>query len=320
MKVSSDGQVLRRLLSALPREERQPRERTALYRRIRALILLGGSLRPHTFARAIGRSLLDLPIDSDHNVMDWWREQACALASTLGLRSLPVRLVLDRSASEPRLDDGSCAASVCVERDPADFRGTGGLLHDLVAQYDNEDYVVVANAAQLLLQPLGDLVSIMAGTEADVGIVSHTDGTPSGLMLVRAGSLREIAPVGYIDLKEQALPKIALNHRVTVVRLDRPSGVPLRTLADYIRLLKLYHRLKRGQVELESPYAEEWQPDFSIVEDGAEVATDCKLQDSIVLRGAAVQSGALVVRSLVCARGSVRRGGVAVNEIVHAPG
>src|SRR5690606_20299334 len=98
-------------------------------------------------------------------------------------------------------------------RDPVEYRGIGGVLRDLAGDYHRDDYILVANAAQLLLSPLSELATLLAESDADgpadVSLISHRDGTPSGLMLIRCGSLWCIPQVGYVDMKEQALPMIA---------------------------------------------------------------------------------------------------------------
>src|SRR5205085_399511 len=130
-----------------------------------------------------------------------------------------------RAGNEPRV-------SVKVMRDPFEYRGTGGVLHDVARELEDDDYLVVATGAQLLLEPLKELVAGLTRRGGDVGILAHRDGMPSGLMLVRCGVLRQISDLGFVDLKEQALPAIAKKHRVTVETWETASYA-IRTAGDY---------------------------------------------------------------------------------------
>ena len=70
-------------------------------------------------------------------------------------------------------------------------------------------------------------------------MVSHEDGTPSGLMLVSCRALRLIPARGFVDMKEQALPLIAAKYDVRVMHRRRPTGLPVRSLTDYIQALAI---------------------------------------------------------------------------------
>ena len=62
--------------------------------------------------------------------------------------------MVNHNAPEPISADAGHYGSFRVERDLSDYRGTGGVLHDLAADYDDDDLILVANAAQVLLDPL----------------------------------------------------------------------------------------------------------------------------------------------------------------------
>lgn len=277
----------------------------AVLRQVRSVILLGGAIRKNDFLAAAGRSALDLPVEQGGTLFDHWQENCSRLADLLDRKRIPLRLVLDAGSPRPELLRVHPSVNVHIERDPRPLRGTGGLIRDLAEEYDPDDFLLVANAAQVLIDPLDSLVESMAGTGSEMCVVSHLDGTPSGLMLVRCECLQQIPPVGYIDMKEQGLPKISDRHRTSVVYRDGPSGMPVRTSYDYIRALGRFHRSRRrADFELD-PFAEDWESAFHIVEDGAEVEPGARLHDSVVLGGGCVQRGALVARSIVCPHGVV---------------
>ena len=160
---------------------------------------------------------------------------------------------------------------------------------------------------------------VLASRRAEVSILDHGDGTPSGLMLIRCGSLREIAKVGFVDLKEQALPAIAKRHRVEVER--RPACLmTVRTARDYLTALRYDHKRQQGEAIEQHAFAEDWQAEFSVVEKDANVGAGARLFDSVVLAGGEVGAGAVLVRSVVCPGASVRANQRIVDEVVTVGG
>jgi N-acetylglucosaminyldiphosphoundecaprenol N-acetyl-beta-D-mannosaminyltransferase len=293
-----------------------PRQPAMSLSRLRALILLGGSVRPSPLALQSGRSLLDLPVDENGSVLSHWIDQAAELARSAGLERLPVRVMVSANTPEPTSPGAKHYGAFRVERDSSDYRGTGGVLRDLAQDYDDDDLILVANAAQLLLDPLPTIVAAIARKACDVSVISHEDGTPSGLMLVACKTLRSIADTGYVDMKEQALPQIALNYDVRVVRRRRPTGLPIRTLEDYVQALRLHHRRRQGKPFVADPLAEDWSAAFALVEQGATVDPSARIHDSIVMSGGLVEPGAVLVRSIVCAGEVVRRDKTVVDQLV----
>lgn len=279
-------------------------------RDIRAMILLAGSLRATDLLDAIDRSVLDLPLEQDLRILDFWCDQARELAGALGVDNLGMRLIIDGSSHLPEVRSSEGGISVEPERDPLEFRGTAGVLADVCADYDPDDVVIVANASQLPLYPLVEQAAEMSAEEADVCLLSSFDGTPCGMWMLRCGVLADVPKVGFIDFKEQALPRIAKDHRVQVIHRERPTGPSVRTLDGYIRTVRGYHIAREsGSQAAWDPFAEDWRPVFSIVEEGAEVDSSAGIFDSVVLAGARVSAKASVIRSVVGPGGSIGRGG-----------
>jgi hypothetical protein len=191
-------------------------------------------------------------------------------------------------------------------------------MHDFAGEYEDDDMLLVCNAAQILMEPLTVIARALAHKGADVALVSHDDGTPSGAMLVSVKTLRKISPVGYVDMKEQALPRIAREFTVRAVRCRRPSGVPVRSLETYIRALQQQHikLAQRGRGAEPDPLSENFAKHFSIIEAGAEVHPTAYAHDSIVLAGARVEAGATLVRSVVCEGALVPREARIVDALV----
>ncbi|HSU65951.1 MAG TPA: WecB/TagA/CpsF family glycosyltransferase [Tepidisphaeraceae bacterium] len=288
----------------------------AVASRLRGVVLLGGAVRASELGAAALRPVLDLPLDDRGSVLNHWLNHASDVARWAGRDRIPVRIKVNQNAPEPRSAEVRHYGNFRVERDLSDYRGTGGVLHDLAADYEDEDFILVANAAQLLLDPLASITEAMALKGGDITLVSHEDGTPSGIMLIKCKTLRLIQPRGFVDMKEQALPLIASKYDVRVLHRRRPTGLPVRSLSDYIQALRLHHREKSGRPPSTDPLAEDWGPSFSIIEEGAKVDPSARVHDSVVLRGARIEPGAIVVRGLVCPGGVVARDRAAVDRIV----
>jgi mannose-1-phosphate guanylyltransferase len=295
-------------------------------RSLRGLVLLAGSVRRAHMGSVIGRPVFDLPLEQGTTILDSWRREAGRLAETTGGGSLPIRIMLDRAAPEPSSsnlgatdNDGVPVAQVTVERDPFEYRGTGGVLRDLAVGYYDDDLLLVANASQVLMGSFSDLAMELLALGGDVGIVSHLDGTPSGTLLVRCGALRDLPAAGFVDMKEQALPAIARTHAVRVLERQRPTALPTRNLSEYVAALRAHHARLAGLPEEADPFAEDWESRFAIVEEGALKHPEARIHDSVVLRGGRLEAGAVVVQSLVCAGAEVRRGEMAVDSLVCPP-
>jgi hypothetical protein len=296
-----------------------------LLTRVRSVILLGGAVRHTELTIATGRVAVDLPLDSRLRILDHWIEHAAGLSAALGARRLPLRLVLDRAAPQPQRPAEHERAALSIERDSQELRGTGGVLHDVTLEYGDDDYVLVASAAQLLLRPLAEVSRLLARRAADVALLASSRGRPSGLFLVRCGCLREVSSVGFVDFKEQALPRIAEHSDVRVVSCDDAVCLPVRTFSDYLEALAVYHDLRSGRAGAGAPAGaaaplvpEDCFSRFGVVEEGAEVDPSARLHDAVVLRDSTVGRGAAVIRSVVCKGASVAPGDSVFNALVCA--
>jgi N-acetylglucosaminyldiphosphoundecaprenol N-acetyl-beta-D-mannosaminyltransferase len=284
--------------------------------RLRAVVLLGGSVRATPLSESINRSLLDLPLDANGSIFNHWLAHAADLARHAGLERLPVRVMVNRNTPEPMSATAPYYGAFRVERDLSEYRGTGGILRDLAVDYADDDLILVCNGSQVLVDPLAAIATALDRKHGDVTLISHNDGTPSGVMLITCKTLRVIPDSGFVDMKEQALPAIASEHEVTVIHRRRPTGLPVRTQNDYIMALRHYHSRRVGKPTLSDPLAEDWLPAFSIVEQGATADSRAHVHDSVVLRGGIVEPGAVVVRSIVCPGGVVKRDRQAVDQLV----
>jgi NDP-sugar pyrophosphorylase family protein len=200
------------------------------------------------------------------------------------------------------------------------LRGTGGLLRDLAVGYNDNDYLVVATATQLPLHPIGRFVADSAQPGVDVAVLEDLTGSPTSVFVIACRALHEVPAVGFVDLKEQALPAIAAKHSVRVTSLPGPLAVPVRTAANYLSAVRAHSRRLSGQHDTHSAFAERWRSDFAIVEPGARVHHSARLHNAVVLAGAEVEACSMVANSLVCPGGRVLRGNRVVNRLVTAEG
>lgn len=288
----------------------------ALLGNVKAVLLLGGSVRTSKLSAAIERSILDLPLEDGRSILWHWQSEVRHLRRLVKRPHLPIRVMVDRQSPEPLCPLTEEGVEVVVERDLSPYRGTGGVLRDISTEYGDDDVLLVANAAQALLSPLTDLAVALAEFESDVSLIAHADGTPSGLMLVRCRALRQLSQNGYIDMKEQALPAIAKEFKVTHLYQTHASGLPVRTLEEYISAMQRRYRLSLGKPLPNDPFAEDRRPTFAIVEKGAIIDSEARVHDSVVLKGAVVEAGAMIVRSIVCPGGVLAAGETAIDTLV----
>ena len=294
--------------------------------RLRALVLLGGKVRPSAFTRGCGRPTLELPVADGERLLDHWLRQAEGVARLAGIDRLPVRVVVSDAHDEPEPQTPAgvaprAAGAFAVERDLSEFRGTGGVLHDLAGGYDDDDWLLVCNAGQILTDPLPVIARALAHKGADVALVAHDDGTPGGVTLLRVATLRRISDIGYVDFKEQALPQIARHFAVKAVRCRRATATSVRSTEAYLGALQRHHAklAGRGRGAEPDPLEDSFTKSFALVEPGAEVDASAYLHDAVVLRGARIEPGATVVRSVVCEGAVVRRNERVVDALVTRP-
>jgi len=301
----------------------QASARSAPYAGLRELVILGGTVRSSALSSAIGRSLLDLPLNETETLLDRWVAEVDTLVGLRGLSPLNIRVMLDAASAAPRLPETAAGYAsvhqrrITIEQDPFEFRGTGGVLHDTSKSLADDDYLLVVGGAQLPTEPLTDLVDALADHEGDAVLLAHRDGTPSGLMLLRCGVLRGISELGFVDLKEQALPSIARQFHVAVEYRPR-AGLSFRGAQDYLGALRFDHRRRRGEAVSPDAYTEDWHSEFTVAEPGAAIAPTARLFDSVVLTGGTVGENALLVRTIVCPGGVVKPGERLIDQLVTA--
>lgn len=285
--------------------------------RLSAVVLLSGAIRSSDLARSIGRSVLDLPLDSNITILQQWRDQAGTLARSIDGRTIDLRVTVDQNSILPHALADSANIRVSVGHDPKDYRGTAGLIRDLSMNDAPDSYLLVANGNQVLLEPLEDIAHELSARGGDIVLTAHDDGTPAGVMLVRVGAIRGVRELGFMDFKEQVLPKLAQEFDVRVIHRPHATGLPIRNLDGYIDALTAHHKLLAGKPIFDDEAgSEQWFSTFSVIEPGANVAASARVHDSVILDGAQVGADAVIVRSVVGGSASVRPGQLAADRVV----
>jgi hypothetical protein len=285
----------------------------------RALVLLAGGLQTTSLASEVGRSVLDLPLTTSLRLLGVWRARIRELAPPAGVEG-PQVLILVAPSTPPLVGvDRGERSSMRVEPDAGAYRGTAGVLRDLCVGYAPEDHVLVGTASQCPEEDQIRALLVRADPADGVTLAVGPGGEPTGLILLRCGALSDVPAVGYIDLKEQALPRIAAKWRVRAVPTVGIASRPIRDVEGYVDSVRCWHRFgnlagPRGR----GAFEERWKPAFRLVEEGALVDPTARIHDSVVLSGGTVEAGAEVVRSVVGPGGTVRRKERVVGGLVLA--
>ncbi len=280
------------------------------------MIVLYGAVRSGSLARGVERNLLDLPLVSG-TIAAHHLANANACARRFGLDDFEMRILLDTESVPPKANPEAEDVRYVIEQDASPIRGVAGVLSDATKEMGDDDYIIVTSGAQVYLESLSDLVHAMAKKEADVALVSSSDGAPVGVWLIRCGVLKSVKSIGYVDLKEQALDAWKFDHKVCVVERSRAYVLSIRSRMEYINAIRAETLgFGSGSTIDEDPYREDWESAFSIIEPGAKVGEGVILHDSVVLEGATIGKGAVIVRSVISSRGVVAPGARVIDQVL----
>jgi len=278
------------------------------------ILLLAGSVRASKLVEAAGRSVLDLPLTPRLTLLEQWGAHLSTVRNTLpGAR---MRLMLDDRAPLPTGQLPDLLGTLTIERDPVPFRGTGGLLSDVVRASNPNGRIVFVDAAQVLGVDLLKLMQQMMESSADVVLTADQEGRAIGVSAVKCSTLLHVPEIGFVDFKEQVLPSLrARGGRVQVLRLPGTPAMPVRDAQEYLAAARRFERLEHGpdasHTDSRSAFSQ-----FKVVEAGATVDSTARIYDSIVLAGATVERDARVVRSVICSGARVRHGERVMDQVV----
>lgn len=288
-------------------------------------MLLAGGLVPSPLVEAARCTSLELSLTARQTVFDRWCD--VLFDTTIGDRDPLERPVLQVVHSgppyRPRRDFHDPRFRVITQEEPGSFRGPAGVLRDVTESYRDDDVLLVAEAARYIAGGLSQFISDWARLRPDVLIACHPGGEPSGLMLVRRGSLELVPNEGFMDIKEQWLPKV-MRAGLKVWTSETRDFQPylLRTREQLLAA----SAVAAGIAAITSGPAPILGPprvlgtgiDKSRVADTAQVAPGAVIADAIVMPGAVIGTGAIVVRSVVCPDAVIEPYAEVVDRIIPA--
>ncbi len=318
------------------------------------VVMLAGGLKPSPLAAAAGRSVLDLSVDGRQTVLGHWLEHLAPLAaaSVGDGPGLPVR-ILHGSALAPtapdRLPDGlagwlPAGLELTIERESKEFRGPAGVVKDAAEHLPEGATILVVEAARWFGGDLCEVVRAHHQYDRDgrtkdgegpsaVTVVAGQGRAPAGIVVLERSTLDPISQLGFMDLKEQWLSKVAEGGRaVRVVDLGGTPSVLLREREGLLRAARyasirdsvgasigVGNRSEEGGPDglhsLRSLYCGSDQGYFAAVSPDATIQPNTSIVDSVIMEGAVVKAGAIVARSVICPGAVVREAEVVVDQV-----
>jgi hypothetical protein len=212
---------------------------------------------------------------------------------------------------------------VLVVSDRQQFRGPAGAVKDVCNDLPGDATVLVAEGGRYFSTPLLPSVSDHFERGADVTVVANRDASPAGVFLVRRKWLDLVPDIGFMDLKEQWLGRVAEQGAIIRVhRLREGMSYGLRTREQFLEAA----RAAGGLVStIQPPGSDVSTPEglfksAATLAEGVVIGRAAVIVDSVVMPGAQIGEGAVVARSVICARGMVGSGETVVDSIVPPTG
>lgn len=284
-----------------------------------SIIMLAGSLRPSPLRAELDESALRMPLRSDYRLLDAWLDALAGVDPAADLRIVVTDLRdIDTLNGLLARQSKSRAAGrrVGVVREPRAWRGTAGLVRDLVEDAPRDACIAVLEAACLPLLPLQDALSAMNGECSGV-IVAGRDREPAGISVFKRAALDRVSPVGYSDMKEQFIPALHQQAmRITLVERDVPVQ-RIRDRRSYLHAVAASRLLDETPADGAATSGAGRRIGPCAVEQGAVIAHDAIIHESVLMSGCRVEAGAVVSRSVI-GRGAIVAAGERIIEHIVA--
>ncbi|MCL4211574.1 MAG: hypothetical protein HRU76_14775 [Phycisphaeraceae bacterium] len=284
------------------------------------VIMLTGAMRPSPLQSAIGRPVASLPLGDGCALFDAWLKALKSVGHPIDLivatnldQEIPALRELAREAAAR----APWVRSIEVVRDPRDWRGSAGVVRDLLnPRLEDDDTIMVVEAG--CLPPASLKQALETRTGSTWVVVGATSGlAPAGVFACGMEALREAPDVGYCDLKEQLIPRLIRRGVDVRAAIVAEELIRLRDLDSYLRAVSAWSRQGRVDDRREDrPWRE---LGACVVEDGAEIDIGVILKDTVVLRGARVGAAAVLNGCLVTGAAVVEPGERAADRILTAP-
>jgi len=272
-----------------------------LHRTPAMAVILGGGLKPSPLQELSSVSVLDLPMGHDSTV----------LADLLSLierewpdrpEPLPTRVIWGTPVPAPMSHTARPGLDVRLMQETRQWRGPAGVLKDVCHELGDDGRILLIEGARWAGTGLGALFAAMDKSKAEAVIGCNADESPAGVYLLRRSALDSVSDQGFVDLKEQLLPRLAASgHPVLVHAMPGRGVLPLRTLPDYLEAVRQSRGAGSG---------------WSLIDARAVVDTSALVYESVVMAGAMVGAGAVVARSIVLAGGVVGPDAEVVDAVV----
>lgn len=294
--------------------------------RVDLVVMLAGGLKPSPLASAAGRSVLDLSVDGQRTVLQHWIDHLGHAFAGHEEDPVPVRILHGSSLAPSPLPEGSTPSclKVTIERESKEFRGPAGVVKDAAESLPPDATVLVIEAARWfggdlsrMLRTHRDPEATLDGSDTPaVTVAADRRNAPAGMVLLQRSTLDPISQLGFMDLKEQWLGRLAETGRtVQVFRLQEPCIV-LRDRNDLLKAARAAAgpHLKHDR-DARPLYGESELGYFAVVSADSQLESNTSIVDSVIMEGAVVGSGAIVARSVVCPGARVEPNEVLVDQI-----
>ena len=257
---------------------------------------MAGGFSPPPLGVAAGCSVLDLYLTREQTLLDRWQWAV----STLDRAGVAGDRLCLCGGSTPLPEHMPSSIRVVVDKN--DYRGPAGALRDACEEFDPETTIIAAEAARCCTIDLARMLSRHTTSGADITVGRNADQSPSGIYILSQSVLDSVPHAGFMDLKEQWLSKlIGEKHDVRVHELREAGALPLRTRAEFLHAMHVCsdETDHPDHTSLEPRILSQTRRGGSVLCEGAEVAPDAVLVDSLIMPGARIEAGALLARCIV---------------------
>ncbi|MEM7624114.1 MAG: hypothetical protein AAF333_00650 [Planctomycetota bacterium] len=266
--------------------------------KLAAIVLLVGGPGASELA-STGCSTLDLPLRTGWTVCDQWLGFVESIREIIGQPRVPVlfQIGCNQNLSSRTREKIRRVSNTELCSDESTYRGLGGVLRDLSRRFTPEDDLLVFGTSQLITSSTETVAQELVKSAGDGVVWTHEGGRLAGGYRLSCQLLAELSSRGYIDFKEQALP------RLRAIGYLRTSGGqatvtrPIRTRAQYLAAVAA--QLRDTSENYTSYTNSGWDNTASLVGAGAAVSRKATVVGSVILEGARINRHALVARSVI---------------------